>query len=195
MQRIALTQGFFAEVDDEDFYALNLFKWRAFVRRRSDGSIRVVYAVRNLPRVKGQPRPVEYMHAALAKTPAGLFTDHVDGNGLNNCKSNLRAVTNRQNQRNQTNKAIGCSSRFRGVCLLKNTGRWVAHIMVTGKHLCLGTFECEYEAAAAYDVAGIARDPEHFTPNFSASWLAPVAKASNLTAPQSVSGCTACPVR
>ncbi len=52
-------------------------------------------------------------------------------------------------------------------------GKWEARIKVDGKLKHLGRFFNEFDAAGAYDAAGIARDPEFFTPNFSASWLAP----------------------
>lgn len=101
------------------------------------------------------------MHTLLMNTPKGMHTDHINGNGLDNRRCNLH-------------KAVACSSRYRGVCWNKLQQQWVAYISVEGKRLNLGVFDCEFVAAAAYDVAGFARDPEHFTPNFSASFLAPV---------------------
>jgi hypothetical protein len=113
------------------------------------------------------------MHSVVAGTPDGMTTDHINGDGLDNRRCNLRVCTWSQNRRNQTRKMEGCTSRFRGVSWDPPNGKWRAAIRVDGGRIALGRFVSEYDAAGAYDAAGISRDPEHFTPNFSASWLAP----------------------
>jgi hypothetical protein len=163
MREIKLTRGQAALVDDEDFESLNAHKWTAAKTRYT------WYAQRTVGPRGGQR--LVLMHAVIAGTPKGSKTDHVDGNGLNNGRSNLRVCTTGQNQHNQIRKQEGRSSRFRGVHW--SGGKWQATIACKGRSMYLGRFESEYSAAGAYDVAGIARDPEFFTPNFSASWLAP----------------------
>jgi hypothetical protein len=147
---------------------LNQFNWAAMAHCRT------FYVRRQETNTGSGPRQkTVHMHAAIMTPPEGWQVDHVDGNGLNNQRSNLRVVTARQNQHNRVHKQAGCSSRFRGVSLHKRSGKWKAQIKLAGVIHYLGMFSCEVAAAAAYDVAGFARDPEHFTPNFSASFLAP----------------------
>lgn len=155
MREIALTQGLVAVVDDSDFDVLDQFNWHAARRART------VYAARHKGRNK-----IVLMHAEIMQTPSGFDTDHIDGNGLNNVRSNLRVTTVTQNRYNQIRKRRTATSRFRGVSWNKKLGRWVAQIRLHGQQTYLGLFDDEVEAARVYDAAGLARDPEHFTPNF-----------------------------
>lgn len=164
MKKIALTRGKVALVDDEDFETLSCHKWCA------DKKGRTWYAVRR----PGPGRANVLMHSAIAGTPAGMTTDHIDGDGLNNTRANLRVCTKGQNRQNQTRKIERCTSRFRGAHWDPVNRKWISSIRVCGIKKYLGRFSTEFEAAGAYDAAGIERDPEYFTPNFSASWLAPV---------------------
>lgn len=157
MKHIPLTQGLFATVDDEDFEALNQYKWQALK------SGHTFYAER---RVRSDTPTRIWMHRAIAGTPTGMETDHVDGDGLNNVRSNLRVTTKHQNQHNRTHKKRNASSQFRGVSWDKTKGKWNAEITTDGKKTRIGLFASEHDAARAYDAAGMARDPEHFTPNF-----------------------------
>lgn len=83
----------------------------------------------------------------------GLEVDHIDGNPMNNRKSNLRFVTKAQNQMNRT--AIVATSGFKGVC--PNKKGWIAKIKKTVngvcKTFCLGTYPTKEQAAAVYDAA------------------------------------------
>lgn len=165
MREIKLSRGKVALVDDEDFEELSKYKWHALK------GCHTWYAARN---GCGNEREYVYMHAVIACSPSGSKTDHRDGDGLNNIRSNLRVCTAEQNARNQTRKrSDGITSRYRGVHWDSVNGKWRAQIKSGGRTLSLGRFDNEFDAAGAYDAAGIARDPEFFTPNFSASWLAP----------------------
>jgi hypothetical protein len=84
---IPLTQGKFALVDDEDFEWLNQYKWR----------LRNGYAGRDSSILLG-PRRNILMHREVAGTPEGLFTDHANGNKLDNRRCNLRICNKSQNR-------------------------------------------------------------------------------------------------
>lgn len=90
------------------------------------------------------------MHVLLVKPPRGMLVDHWDGNGLNNCRKNLRVCTKQQNNMN-TKKRSNRSSKYKGVHF--RAGRWLAQIQVAGKKKHLGTFEEEADAALAYNFA------------------------------------------
>ena len=74
--------------------------------------------------------------------------DHIDGNGLNNQRYNLRRATVVQNSANFGGRGI---SPYRGVRWHKEGRRWVVQIQVNGKNRHVGLFDDETEAAHAYD--------------------------------------------
>lgn len=79
--------------------------------------------------------------------------DHINHNGLDNRKSNLRACAHMENMANQ--KPHGGTSRFKGVYWHKDTCKWCASIRFAGKLRYLGRFYVEEDAASAYDAAAI----------------------------------------
>lgn len=142
MAKIPLTQGVFAEVDRDDFQRLSVHKWTA--QRTREGKF---YAMR---RDRGR---LVLMHRLIAKTPKHLWTDHIDGDGLNNRKKNLRHVTPTQSA---MNKAIQRGQTMKGAWLDRtchNKNKWRATIRLHGKLTYLGRFFTQVEAAAAYQVA------------------------------------------
>lgn len=92
----------------------------------------------------------EVVDRALGKIPEGMFVDHIDGDPLNNRRRNLRVVTKAQNAANAAPR--GGRSKYRGVHQ-QASGRWAAQISKAGVRLCLGTYDTEEDAAAAYDMA------------------------------------------
>lgn len=138
MKKIALTQGKYALVDDADFEELNQYKWHY-----SGG-----YARRNAKVVDGK-REIAQMHRFILQTPDGFDTDHIDHNGLNNQRANLRVATRSQNQ---MNKGITKSNKsgLKGVSWHKTNKQWQAQINVRGKNIHLGIFRTKEKAYEAY---------------------------------------------
>lgn len=114
MQEIALTQGLIALVDDEDFEELMQFKWYAKKDRE-----RTFYAVRNAH--QGGIRKTVRMHRAIVPCPTGMVIDHVNGDGLDNRRDNLRAVTHQQNAMNRRGRK-NLTSGVKGVH--RNGDKW-----------------------------------------------------------------------
>lgn len=77
--------------------------------------------------------------------------DHADGDGFNNTWANLRAATISQNQMNR--KVVCGGNRFRGVYQKGN--RFVAQIKKDQKHVYIGMFAAQEEAAKAYDLEAV----------------------------------------
>lgn len=139
MKLIPLTQELFAQVDDEDFDNLNQYKWYA----HKDG--RTFYARRA---VKINKKVVTHnMHNHIMN---GKFVDHIDNNGLNNQKINLRFFKDGQNNQNKIKKAH-TTSKYIGVSWHKGNKRWEVKIRIQGKNTYLGGFSLEKEAAECYD--------------------------------------------
>jgi hypothetical protein len=143
MKQISLTQGLFALVDDDDYNYLNQFKWYAI----KDG--RNFYARRNIT-INEKQKPI-LMHWDVMN---GKGVDHIDNNGLNNQKENLRFCTSSQNQMN-TRKRKNTSSIYKGVNLEKRNNKWRSEIRINKKPIYIGTFISEIEAAKAYNKMAI----------------------------------------
>lgn len=137
MQLVHLTQGMTAEVDDEDAPLVFSIKWHAVRARHTS------YAA---GRVDGR---TVYMHRFLLGVDRGLHVDHIDRNGLNNRRQNLRACTPAENSRRRIAPKDGLG--LRGVWVKGN--RFVAQIGHGGKFLYLGSFGTAAEASAAYQAA------------------------------------------
>lgn len=145
MKQIPLSQGLFALVDDEDFEYLNQFKWHA--RKSRD----TFYASRNLKISKNNRKTIQMHRVILGTTDTKIQGDHIDGNGLNNQKSNLREATHEQNRRNTKSYKNGVS-KYKGVSYRKDSKKWRSIINFNKKVIRLGYFSSEIEAAKAYDV-------------------------------------------
>lgn len=141
MKEIPLTQGKVALVDDEDFEGLIHYKWYP-IKTLSN-----CYAARNIPKSKGK---IIYMHRAILNPPSNMQIDHINGNGLDNRKENLRVVTNRENQQNLRDSPIRkYTSKYPGVSKL-SSGKFRALIQIKKVNKYLGQFENELDAANAY---------------------------------------------
>jgi hypothetical protein len=90
------------------------------------------------------------MHTVIAGTPKGKDTDHLNGDGLDNRRENLRAVTHRENLQNLHIKK---SSKYPGVYWNKQVKKWRVRIVVAGKRPHLGYYEDEETAGIIYAMA------------------------------------------
>lgn len=146
MKTIPLTKGYAAMVDDEDYLALSQFKWQALLTRGGQP----VYARRAGKTASGKKVTI-LMHAFICGYSR---PDHVDGDGLNNQRLNLRLATHGQNNANRR-KAHGKSSVFLGVNWKQTNNKWCAQIKQDGKKRHIGLFKDEFDAATAYNFAAL----------------------------------------
>lgn len=145
MKCIALSQGKYALVDEEDFDFLNQRRWRY----HSGG-----YAAAYGGGGRKNQRTV-LMHRVLLNPPSGQEIDHQNGNRLDNRRSNLRLCTSQQNKANSARRSDNTSG-FRGVYANKRYGKpWLAKINVGGRQIHLGAFSDKIEAAEAYARASV----------------------------------------
>ncbi len=145
MARIELTQGLFSLVDDCDADHISQFSWHPAK------SGKLVYAITTLY----EPKQTLSIHRLIMAPPRGLVVDHINCDGLDNRRENLRVITQAENVRRR--RPHGKASQYRGVSKSSSKSKpWWAMIRVNDKQKNLGSFLTEIEAAMAYDCA--ARD-------------------------------------
>jgi hypothetical protein len=94
------------------------------------------------------------MHREVIRLPGHLVVDHINHNGLDNRKANLRPATRAQNNYNRLAiKRKGATSKYKGVAWKKDKNKWRARLHFNGKLMFLGYFDNQIDAAKAYDKA------------------------------------------
>lgn len=152
MIKVVLSQGYEAMIDDEDYGLISKHKWHV-----SPGKAGNKYAGCGIwQKGKNYTKNVPMHRMIMNVTDPKIQVDHIDGNGLNNQRSNLRLATNQQNSfgsRKSFNKLY--SSKYKGVSFDKSREKWAAKIQINRKYKYLGRYETELEAAQAYNVAAV----------------------------------------
>jgi hypothetical protein len=133
MKQIELTQGKVTLIDDEDYEKVHQFKWSV------DGG---GYAANRKHRA---------LHRFIMNAPKGMEVDHIDGDLLNNQKSNLRLCTHAQNMMNQK-LPITNTSGYKGTCYNKANKQWRAYISSGNKQIHIGYYKTKELAAIAYNI-------------------------------------------
>lgn len=140
MKLLPLTMGKFAMVDDDDFEWLRHFKW-CVCKPKKDSNI--FYAGR---RINGN---VVRLHSVIMNTPKGMMVDHINHDGLDCRKSNLRIATPSQNAMNKRNISGAYLHRR------KSGNYWSSYIQVNYQNIYLGFYKSRDEAVSAYRDARI----------------------------------------
>jgi hypothetical protein len=139
---VPLTLGYEAVIDADDAPLVMGFNWSA----RVDGENVYAHRTETVSSSSLQRRRV-YLHRVIMGEPSGMQVDHIDCDGLNNRKENLRQATHQQNTHN-ARIAKHNTSGFKGVWRARN--KWRAQIRDGGKKISLGCFDTPEEAHAAY---------------------------------------------
>lgn len=139
IKELILTKGKTTSIDDADFIKASKFKWYW----QSSKTLHGYAATGHKPLM---------LHNFILQPPEGLEVDHIDGNGLNNTRENLRLVTRAQQCQNRKQSSYK-SSKFKGVRWWKYKNVWQARIKKDGKSTHLGYFNNEVLAAKTYDIA------------------------------------------
>lgn len=145
--------GLVALVDEEDYPLLSRHKWYVFYSsdrpyaatwfRDSNISLQMSHLVFPAHREDGH----------------NLLVDHINGNSLDNRKSNLRYTTRSGNARNA--RAITGSSKYKGVAYHQRLKKWAVGIWLNGKRKHIGYCVTQEEAALIYDATALQHFGEH----------------------------------
>jgi hypothetical protein len=139
-QLIPVKNAGYAKVSPEDFERASHRRWYAVKRGRK---VPTLYA-------ESAAHPQVLMHRFIVDCPKGFVVDHINGDGLDNRRSNLRICSQRENSRNRVGANGYCGVSWKADC-----GRWRARIMVDRREISLGVFDTPEQAAEAYNRAAI----------------------------------------
>lgn len=142
MKLIPLSRGKFARVDDEDYTWLDSWKWYC------SSSGYAIRTVNDLAGIGGKKTRTIHMHREILRAEE-LVVDHIDGDPLNNQRSNLRTCTHSQNMWNRRHQ-VGSKSKLKGVTKNQKSPGYISRITVDNKTIYLGTYGTEMEAHLAY---------------------------------------------
>jgi hypothetical protein len=142
-------------IDEADADLAARLQWRLWISK--DRAVR--YA-----RSENEDGRHFYMHRWLLNAPPGVKVDHINGDGLDCRRSNLRLATTSQNAANRR----GWGGGYKGVREVKRKdgSRYTAEIRCDGRYMHLGTFDTAEEAAAAYDQKAVEAFGEFALTNF-----------------------------
>lgn len=138
--KISLSKNNFALVDKENFSSISKFKWH-FASGRAARKVTINGESHN-----------QFMHRLIMDAPIEMEVDHINGNSLDNRRSNLRLASRRQNMANihaQKKNILG----LKGVRFKKDHNKYISYIKVNYKQKFLGYFDDPITAAKAYNEA------------------------------------------
>lgn len=121
----------------------SIAKWYVLSNPKRD----VVYAYANVV-VDGKQRYLTMHRFIMNCKDKNKVVDHLNHNGLDNRKSNLRIATHSENSQNQSKLRSNNSSGYRNVFRLRDTDKWYVMIGLKGKYSNLGIFDDIEEANA-----------------------------------------------
>lgn len=158
-----------ALVDDEDYDYINQWKWQLKKHRKTFYAHRTKYIIGG----KGKKDHFKMHRVIMKVTNPEQQIDHIDHNGLNCQKYNMRIVTNAQNKKNASSK-ITSTSKYLGVYVIKNKNGepkyYGCQININNKSTNIGSFpytpDGEVAAAKAYDEMAKKHFGEFANPNF-----------------------------
>jgi len=138
----------YAKISPQDAELILQYSWGTTTGKRGRSSGPIVYAA-SRQMLAGEVKRIR-MHRLIMNAPEGMHVDHINGDGLDNRRENLRVVTAQENQFNSRKRVAGYSL-FKGVSWSAAAKKWKAYICPNKKQIHIGLFDSEIAAAQAYD--------------------------------------------
>lgn len=166
MIKIPLQNGAYALVDDADYDKVRAYRWHYY----DSGKRRYVVSGNTI------------LHRFILDAPSDMFVDHVNGDGLDNRRCNIRLCTPKENTRNRSVHENGTSG-YKGVSWHKVRSAWSAQIGVDYRLVHLGLYESPEDAAIVYNHAAIKYHGDFARLNDIPDWstMHPVKRGANKT--------------
>jgi hypothetical protein len=148
---VELTRGAVATIDAADIHLVSSNNWclQLLGGRQYAGHSQ-----------RGESRRLVLMHRVIFDAPGGMHIDHIDGDGLNNRRSNLRLASREGNMRN-VGKTASNTSGYKGVHWCEGAKKWRCQIRTDGGRISLGLFDTPEAAYEAYRSAAMAHHGEY----------------------------------
>lgn len=152
-RQVTLSLEQVALVDDDDYPELAKYEWKAMRGRHCFYAVRKVYVQLDEQRI----RKTLLMHRVILgiEDDPDIKIDHVDRDGLNNTRENLRIATASENQWNRGTDVDKKTSRYKGVYWNKERQKWHVQIGYMNKVIYIGRYDTEEAAAIAYNEAAL----------------------------------------
>ena len=161
---LVMTKGYCALISQQDASFVGQWNWSTLIL--VGGKLRAV-------RRTNADGKTYYMHRELMSPTGSAVVDHINADGIDNRRQNLRVCSNAENVRWQKPQRRKMSSRFKGVSYDRSRRLWQSYVTVDGKRTHLGRFVSEEAAARAYDRGAEARHGEFALTNKKLGLLAP----------------------
>ena len=136
INKIYLTKGKVAIVDKEDYEKVIQYTWNYGKHGYASTSL-------------CNPKRMLLMHRLIINAPDNKHVDHIDGNTLNNCKSNLRLCSVIENCRHRTKLSSHNTSGKTGVDFDKKSNKWRSRITINKQEKIIGYYDCYADAILA----------------------------------------------
>lgn len=139
---IPLTKDMYTLIDKDDYCLVEKKKWCCVYRGKAKTPCAMASPSKRMPYC--------YLHRAIMKPPSDMVVDHINGDGLDNRRCNLRICTQSQNTMNRHQE-----KKWKGISYRKDNQIWRAYIQINKKMLGLGHYNKALDAATAYNIAAI----------------------------------------
>jgi hypothetical protein len=145
-----------AIVNEQDFDKINQYKWSSIFC----GKAKFPYAI------SSHFGKIVYMHRIVIDAKSDQLVDHIDGNGLNNSRENLRFVTSSQNNMNQSKRSDNTSGH-KGISWCPDREKYQVYVNIDRKRKSLGRYKTIEEAIYVRDQAAKSHYGEYARENSS----------------------------
>lgn len=138
MRKIKLNNNHYVFIDNEDYSLVSGYRWHLIHPKRKCSYAGTLIG-----------KKVILMHRLILNAKKGQLVDHVNHNGLDNRRKNIRLCNPKQNCMNRSKRGKDNGTIYKGI--YKGYKCWRACIRIHGKTIHLGSHQTPEKAALAYN--------------------------------------------